>query len=64
MKADAQIVPDSTLATTPDGQKIEVDFRQLIGQHSACIAQSGGGKSVFTRKMLELSLGSAVPVMQ
>lgn len=63
MKADAQIVPDSTLATTPDGQKIEVDFRQLIGQHSACIAQSGGGKSVFTRKMLELSLGSAVPVI-
>ncbi|MBN7763200.1 DUF87 domain-containing protein [Nitratireductor aquibiodomus] len=63
MKADAQIVPDSTLATTPDGQKIEVDFRQLIGQHSACIAQSGGGKSVLTRKMLELALGSAVPVI-
>ncbi|WP_336056012.1 ATP-binding protein [Nitratireductor sp. CH_MIT9313-5] len=63
MKADAKIVPDTTLATTPDGQKIEVDFRQLIGQHSTCIAQSGGGKSVLVRKVLELALASALPVV-
>jgi hypothetical protein len=58
----SSISPDSILANTPDGTPVRVDFGQLIGEHTLVTAQTGFGKSVLLRKILELALATSFPI--
>jgi hypothetical protein len=56
------VCPDSILANTPDGTSVSIDFEQLIGEHTLVAAQTGFGKSVLLRKVLELALATNFPI--
>lgn len=45
------------IGATPDGQSVDIDVQSLIGDHLCVVANSGGGKSGFIRKLLEVTHG-------
>lgn len=56
------VCPDSILADTPAGEPVSIDFEKLIGEHTLVAAQTGFGKSVLLRKVLELALATNFPI--
>lgn len=57
------LTPDTTFADTANGVPVTIDFEQLIGEHTLIAAKTGNGKSVLVRKMEELALANAYPII-